>query len=306
MSTVRLLTFATDPNGYYNILLQSAQKNGYEVKTLGMGQKWGGLMTKYQYTNDYIQSLPESQNDDVIVFLDGYDTFVLQEKDNLMDRYNSFGKPLVFSTQWNRKNSDKFTHFLISTFSSGHKDVYNSGAYMGPVWALKEKFKLICNVCDCNMLSLNDQKELNRVRNIKPEFFEKYTAVDKEGYIFMNASYYSCAAYGPILRNIPWFTDIDVEKKNGQIINKNTGIEPIFISGPGNVNLEPFILYKGYEQKDIITRDSNKFLLGFIKEYPYEFLIYYGTLGLVAGITLYFIIKLLIKLVINYIKNETI
>ena len=67
MSTVRLLTFATDPNGYYNILLQSAQKNGYEVKTLGMGQKWGGLMTKYQYTNDYIQSLPESQNDDVIV-----------------------------------------------------------------------------------------------------------------------------------------------------------------------------------------------------------------------------------------------
>ena len=119
----------------------------------------------------------------------------------------------------------------------------------------------------------------------------------------MNASYYSCAAYGPILRNIPWFTDIDVEKTNGQVINKNTGIEPIFISGPGNVNLEPFILYKGYEQKDIITRESNKFLLDFIKEYPYEFIVYYGTLGLVTGITLYFIIKL----VRNYIKkSETI
>ena len=296
MVAVRVLTFATEPIGYYNILLKSAEKNGYTIHTLGMGEEWGGLMTKYKYTNDYIQSIPESENNDIIVFLDGYDTFILKGIDTLLERYKTFNKPIVFSTQWNRPG-DKLTKFVISSFSHGHKDVCNSGAYMGPVWALKKKFKLICEISNCNILSLNDQKELNKMRKLKPDFFNKYAALDKYGYIFMNASYNACVSYGPIFRDIPWLTNIDVEEKNGEIINKNTGIEPIFLSGPGNINLSPFILSKGYNEKDIVTRDSDKFLIGYIKEYTIEFILYYGVLGITSGAIIYFIIKLILYII---------
>jgi hypothetical protein len=298
--TVRLLTFATEPIGYYNILLQSAKRHGYQIETLGMGEEWGGLMTKYKYTSDYIQAIPESQDDDIIVFLDGYDTFILGDVDILMERYKKFNKPLVFGSQWNRENGDTFTKFIISLFSSGYADIYNSGSYMGPVWALKLKFKMICNTFDCNLLSMNDQKQLNKARNIHPEFFNEYTALDIKGSIFFNASYYSCISYGPPFKNISWFTDIEIDKTDNKLISRDSGIEPIFISGPGNVNLEQYIVYKGYDIKDVVPRDDTTFLLEFIREYMLEFIIYYGTLGLVNGA----IIFLIIKLIIYFVKKS--
>ena len=64
----------------------------------------------------------------------------------------------------------------------------NSGSYMGPIWVLKEKFKMLCTLFDCNIASQNDQKLLNKARKLKPDFFADNVAIDKDGIIFHNAA----------------------------------------------------------------------------------------------------------------------
>ena len=39
---MKIITVATSIDGYYNILVESAKKHGYELITLGMDEKWTG------------------------------------------------------------------------------------------------------------------------------------------------------------------------------------------------------------------------------------------------------------------------
>mgnify|MGYP003994562153 CR=1 FL=1 len=290
---MKIITVATEIHGYYNILLESAEKYQYELITLGMGEEWDGYTMKYKLMNDYLNSLPDddSTNNEIIIFLDGYDTFILNEHELLLERYETFGKPLVFGSQWNRKTGDWWSRYIISTFSSGFKDVMNSGSYMGPVWALKKKFHMLCSQFDCNLTSQNDQKLLNKSRMLEPEFHERYVAIDKSGIIFHNAAYYSSMYYAPWFKNCILFNDIEIDKKDNKLLIRDTSIEPIFISGPGNVDLESYAEYKGLGEK-VIKRPDNEYGFEFYKEYALELTIYYGGIGLAISIILLLLKKL--------------
>ena len=289
-----LITVATEEVGYYKVLKETAKINGYELITLGLGKLWTGYTMKYRLMKDYLdtRAIDPSSEEEILVFLDGYDTFVLNDAKLLQSRYESFGKPLVFGAQWNRKNGDKFTHFIIKTFSSGFDVVLNSGSYMGPIWVLKEKFDMLCSLFDCNITSQNDQKLLNKARKLQPNFFEKNMSIDKDGIIFHNAAYMSSLHYTALIKRCSLFNDIEIDKKDGNLLIRNTDIEPIFLSGPGNVDLKPYVKYKYDDLADIII-DRGDYAYGFefYKEFVPELTIYYGTLTLVISIIIYVIYK---------------
>jgi len=290
---IKLITFATDIDGSYQILQESATNNDFELETLGMGVKWEGFTMRYRYMKEYLDAIPEdkeSQNQ-LIVFIDGYDTFVLNNKETLLNRYYSFNRPIVYGAQWNRIVGDKWSRQIIKWFSSNFDIVLNAGSYMGPVWALKNKFHMLASHFDLRESDQNDQKLLNKSRRLSPDFFKENVTIDKRGIIFHNASYYSSAFYTPYCMKSDLFNDIAIDKDNGKLIIRDVGIEPVFLSGPGNVDLVPYIKYKGYDIKNIKHRDHVIYGWEFIREFALELTIYYGVIGIVLSLILFVIWK---------------
>ena len=92
-----LITVATEETSYYKVLKETAKIHGYELITLGLGKPWKGLTMKYQLMVEYLDTRTIDPNsEEIIVFLDGYDTFVLNEAKLLQSRYESFEKPLCY------------------------------------------------------------------------------------------------------------------------------------------------------------------------------------------------------------------
>jgi hypothetical protein len=294
-----LITVATEETGYYEVLKETAKTHDYELITLGLGEPWTGYTMKYQLMKDYLdrRTIDPTSEEEIIVFLDGYDTFVLNDVKLLQSRYESFEKPLVFGSQWNRKHGDKLSHFVIKTFSSGFDVIMNSGSYMGPVWVLKEKFEMLCSLFDCDITSQNDQKLLNKARKLKPAFFDEYVAIDKDGVVFHNAAYRSSIHYTYLLKKCSWFNDIEIDKIDGKLLIRDTDIEPVFLSGPGNVDLVPYVKYKyGDDVTDLIIKRTD-YGKEFYKEFIPELFTYYGILIIII-ITIVLCIYNILKLFI--------
>ena len=153
---------------------------------------------------------------------------------------------------------------------------------------------MLCSLFDCNITSQNDQKLLNRARKLQPGFFSKYVAIDKDGVIFHNAAYMSSIHYTYLLKKCSWFNDIEIDKTDGKLLIRDTDIEPVFLSGPGNVDLVPYVQYKyGDEISDmIIKRTEYDYGKDFYKEFIFEIITYYGIIVIIIAVIIFSIYKL--------------
>lgn len=82
---VHVITVATHKERYFDVLVQSAKKMNVDMVVLGMNQKWEGFHMKYTLVDEYIKDLPP---DDIIVFLDAFDSLILKKFDNFADEFN--------------------------------------------------------------------------------------------------------------------------------------------------------------------------------------------------------------------------
>ena len=95
-------TVATDEEKAHK-LFSSARKQKVEITNLGKGVKWeGGTMEgqggghKINLVKEYIKDKKDS---DVLLFLDGYDTFLSDNTDEIISRYIEFSHSIVFSSE---------------------------------------------------------------------------------------------------------------------------------------------------------------------------------------------------------------
>ena len=140
-----LCTVATDPAKGHK-LQQSAKTHGWYLNNLGYGVKWeGGTMEgqggghKINLVKEYMKDLDDS---DVIVFLDGYDTFLSDNLDEILYRYRGWNSEVVFSSEricW----PDELIAPELKALNTNQDTPYqylNSGMYIGRVGRLKELF----------------------------------------------------------------------------------------------------------------------------------------------------------------------
>ena len=84
---VHILTYATHSGGLYEQLID----NDYDINvfTLGYGVKWNGLRDKPRAVLNYLTYVPD---DDIIIFLDGFDTLIKKPLDVTLRRFKEFCK----------------------------------------------------------------------------------------------------------------------------------------------------------------------------------------------------------------------
>ena len=142
---VHVCTVATDMEKALK-LKQSVIKHGWNLINLGKGVEWqGGTMEgqggghKINLVKEYLKDKKDS---DVLVFLDGYDTFLSDSIDEILYRYNEWNTEILFSSErfcW----PDEGLASEIKALNKNQDTPYqylNSGMYIGRIGKLRELF----------------------------------------------------------------------------------------------------------------------------------------------------------------------
>ena len=215
-----VLTVATDESKAQK-LLSSARKRGVDIVNLGRGVKWqGGVMEKGRGGGHKINLVKEyikdKRDSDVILFLDGYDTFLSDHTDEIIFRYIEFFHKIVFSSErfcWPDEGYAADLKALNSNQNTPYQYL-NSGMYVGRVGELKKLFSApIKNNADDQLY-------------VQKQYLKGKCDIvcDVEGYIFSSS-------------------EPQITKKGGQLFNPVTNCYTCAYHGNG-----------GDDAKDILNR----------------------------------------------------
>jgi len=139
---VHVLTYATHTQGFYEKLIN----NNFNIKivTLGYGSKWGGLRDKPRAVLNYLTYVPDN---DLVIFLDGFDTVINKPLETVLNRFNELikgseykvllSKEQCYNQQDNYFFKYFFKYFQYKVYSYKNNIIVNSGLYMGYVKHVK-------------------------------------------------------------------------------------------------------------------------------------------------------------------------
>jgi hypothetical protein len=166
--SLEVVTYANKSSGMFEELINN--EHGVKVKVLGMGKKWNGYIDKSIGLLEYMET---KKDDDIIVFVDGFDTKIHKDISNVKSLFESYKCKVLVS-----KDPEHMTEFskIIIFGTCNNRDVANAGMYMGYVKHLKIILKE-----SVQMKCVDDQVNLNSLCK-KYDFIK----VDDKGLIFKN------------------------------------------------------------------------------------------------------------------------
>ena len=162
-------------------LVKSAKAHDIDVELLGVGESWeGGVMADGPgggHKVHYLRSRLRNVNDnDIIMFVDGYDVIINDNETELINRFKQFGADVVFGAEplvW-PDQSLEHEFPLVHT----RNRYLNSGGFIGRAKVIKEMLRKDINKADDDQLYYQ-RIFLSRQFNIK---------LDVENYIFQCVS----------------------------------------------------------------------------------------------------------------------
>lgn len=272
-----IVTYATHEERYLNILKQSCP----DLIVLGFGEKWNGFGQKCKGLLEFCKL---KNPDDIICFVDGFDCVVLSSKEELLQKYKTFNKSLVFSKGVNLTNIiEKYA--MDKIFDNCKNIRLNSGMYIGTALAIIDLWK--------NIKSNNDDDQECATNYCKKN---KNVGIDVENKLFYN---------------------ISSNDQNLPILNKRIIINneiPCIISGPGAQNINHTLEKIGYTNLPEIKLNYYLLFKHYIHLYLLEFLFVVFTICMIyflknkfTAILISFIIFLELihyELYIKYLNKE--
>ena len=187
---IHTLTFGTDES-LMSLLYNSAKRHNITFKNLGKGLEWKGSNPngktgcgqKINVMREYLQNLPD---DDIVMFVDGYDVFISNNINSIMQEYYKFDKKVVFSRDY------KFCWPDATLAELYPDDVYlGGGCWIGQVKEMK-------NILKQTILPTNPPTEshVNDDDDEQLYYTKKYLSgnysivIDEECKIFQTTDYY--------------------------------------------------------------------------------------------------------------------
>jgi hypothetical protein len=163
-----IVTYANKSQGLFEELIH----NEYDVpvRVLGWGTRWNGFLDKYKGMVEYLKG---KDDDDIVVFLDGFDTRINKDPKDIEQLFKSYECGMLVS-----KDPEPLGGYISrKVFETCNKgNIANSGLYMGYVKYLRQVLEDALSMkCE------DDQRNLNQLCS-KYDFIK----VDEEQVIFEN------------------------------------------------------------------------------------------------------------------------
>jgi hypothetical protein len=85
---MKVITVATHKSGYYYALEESAERLGYDLVLLGLGEKWRGFGWRTRLVINYLKTLPD---DELFLAVDAYDVILLRNSAAAVEGFKKVG-----------------------------------------------------------------------------------------------------------------------------------------------------------------------------------------------------------------------
>lgn len=106
-SNITVMSVCTDKGPLLDNWKMSLEKQGYDYKIIGLGEKWGGWTWR---TRQYIKAVSEIQEEKLVVLTDATDLFFIGPPQDLLSSFESYNSDVVVGaehqccTSWPRWN----------------------------------------------------------------------------------------------------------------------------------------------------------------------------------------------------------
>ena len=264
------ITVATHSERYLPVLEKQLEDKGKKLNKLGFGKKYSGHFMKDLET---IEFLKDKNPDDLVIFLDGFDSLSLSSEEEIIEKFKSFNKKLVISVE-NIRNA-YLTHSYV--FQKVLGKYINTGLFMGEVRFVRDFLE--------RMYSKEYDKKSNQktwCKFLNSEYNE-YIGLDRDSLLFLNHSF-TCN------------NSFKLKNKRIELDNNN---KPCFIQGNGCYNMDYIIKELGYSKNNI---HKNSFLKD---TWKYNFKTIFKTYPIIRYLIFSIICGLLFVLFIFYFGKKS-
>lgn len=132
MSNFHVCTVASKKTEGFEQLMDSCKLYNIEIDVLGMDLPYNGNGQKLIYIKEYLNTLSDN---DIIMFVDAYDTLILANKETILDKFLEKNVTCIFSAETNLwPHKELASRFPISPTKFKY---LNSGSFIGYVKYLK-------------------------------------------------------------------------------------------------------------------------------------------------------------------------
>ncbi len=203
LSNFHICTVATKKTAGLDQLVNSCQQKQIEIDILGMGKPYHGHGHKLLYVQKYLENIPD---DHIVLFVDGYDTFLLADKETILNKFLEKKVPCIFSAEYSLFRRAEYPK------SPTKFQALNSGSYIGYANCLKQL-----------LLALSPIKVRSDDQNmIRPYFLAHQDEIVLD---------YYCDLFFPLNNIRPKEIRVDLEKKVIHCVITKTA--PCVIHGNG-------------------------------------------------------------------------
>jgi hypothetical protein len=124
-----LTTYATHDERYFKFIKNRVHK------VLGFGKKWNGFHDKVKAVIEFCESV---EPDDIVCFVDGFDSMILGTDQEILAAYKALGQELVFSKEKTILDSKADMYVFKKNFGECIKNRLNSGLYIGRAQSISD------------------------------------------------------------------------------------------------------------------------------------------------------------------------
>jgi hypothetical protein len=273
------IVIATKDNvAYYNLMVESCEKYGYDLVVLGMNQSWNGLSDKYKYWEEYLSTLPENE---IVMMNDAYDVIMLDSPNNIINKFHKFNKPVVCSVQKGM--------ILDFVFPKYFDHIICTGNIIGYAGAILKIIRLV--IKNKHLWNDNsDQITFNRVCTVEP-YMQQNIGLDIDQTLFFVTS----------ISNFTFTNNLkDIEMRNNKLYNiqksntnQNEHISILHLAA--NINGNEYLEYMGYNTSNSVVKGAGSYKIRQVWTYIKEF--FYNCTGYILfGLVFLIIIMLSIRI----------
>lgn len=301
---MRILTIATKNEGYLDVLIQTAEKFGYELKVLGWGMPWKGLAWKLEL---YISELEKIDCDEPVVCVDGYDVVVVGSSEEMKAKFLRMNSPIIFSGQ-RYFPKQKFIRSLADKLMSNSKKrpVWNTeghSEYSRPCTGLLAGYAGNLLSLFRELIQIEQKEKIGNDQILLNIYYLKNPAsigIDFHCDLFQNIWRTEFGLFGKFFVENE-MSDIEIAKSgNGyRIRNKYFDTQPCFLHAPFNLDMGSVLTQ--------LNLNPKKLSFGKGWDYSKYSLLYYTKRGIKffwKEISITLLITLILTLIFIYVRRH--
>lgn len=248
----RVFTVATD-RSKAQVLLDSCRAHHMDITVLGENQPWrSGDMTapggieKVKFLEHALKDIPDQ---DIILFLDGYDVFVADSLGTIQERFLGFDCDVLFAAEKTCWPAQELAGaFPASPYGTDY--IYlNSGCFIGRAGALRKLF----DHYPWDQEGQNDDQLWYQLRYLNQRHIGVKISLDTECYVFQCVA----GAHQHIKKS-----------QHGQILNTETNCSSCVLHGNGGESEKEFFLNMAMEFGYLQTQQKK--LINYVPTRKYQ------------------------------------